>query len=66
HPRTRVHVLVGANDPAVQPYAADYAARLRSSGSPWVEHDIVSNTPHSVLGSVEGRNAVRSALRATR
>ncbi len=67
HPATRVHFIIGDLDRTnIQGPADDYAARLRTSGSPWVTIETAAGTPHSVLGSAVGRSAVRAALLATR
>ena len=62
HPRTRITLLVGADDRGQQPYANEYFTRLKAGGSPMVTLEIVPNTPHGTLGTVEGRAAVRAAL----
>jgi len=67
HQTTRIHFIVGELDRSgVLGPAEDYAARLRASGSTWVSMEIAAGTPHGVLGSAVGRNAVRAALLTTR
>jgi len=66
HPRTRVHFIRGAEDAGQQATSEVYAGRLSAGGSPWVTVQVAPNTPHGVLGTAEGRNAVRAALLATR
>ena len=67
HPRTRVHLLVGADDPMkMQAHASFYAERLRQAGSPWVTLETVPATPHDVLSTKVGREMFMSALLATR
>lgn len=66
HPRTRVHFIRGAEDPGQQAPSEFYAARLLAGGSPWVTVQIAPNTPHGVLGTAEGRSAVRAALLGSR
>lgn len=67
HSTTRIHFIIGDGDGTnVQGPADDYAARLRASGSSFVSIETAAGTPHAVLSTAVGRNAVRAALLATR
>ncbi len=67
HPAARVHILIGENDrTAVKGPAADYFARLRSEGSPWVRLEFAPGTGHDVTGTDIGADMLRAALLASR
>lgn len=74
HPRTRVHLLVGAEDFVMTdagegwmlPHAELYLDRLRRAGSPWVTLEQIPGTKHGILATQAGRDMLRAALLAER
>lgn len=66
HPATRIHFIRGELDDNMRAPSEAYLTSLQAAGSPWVSMEIAAGTPHAVLGSETGRNAVRAALLASR
>lgn len=64
HPDTRVHFIIGANDPKMQTVAGDYHDRLLDAGSPLLTWEIVPGTPHSIVNTPQGRAALFAAITA--
>ncbi len=62
HPTTRIHFLIGQNDPAMQTISRDYFDRLKNEGTPFLSYDIVPNTGHPVHNSQEGRAALKAVI----
>lgn len=65
HPATRVHFIIGAQDLQMQTVAGDYVARLRNEGTPFLAYEIAPNTPHRVLSTREGQDALHAAILGT-
>ncbi|MGH9157756.1 MAG: hypothetical protein ACRD1K_18410, partial [Acidimicrobiales bacterium] len=62
HPDTRVHFVQGTEDRTVSPaHGGDYAARLRSAGSPRVVVEVVESG-HTLQRDPEGAAAIVAAL----
>jgi hypothetical protein len=62
HPETRVHFVIGAKDALMTHIAGDYYANLVTGGSPLVTFELVTNTPHKVTETSQGRNAIKDAI----
>lgn len=62
HPQTRVHLIIGGDDRAMQAHGGDYFNRLNAQGSPRIRMQIVSGMPHAVTQSTAGMEALTAAL----
>ncbi|HVL02895.1 MAG TPA: Calx-beta domain-containing protein, partial [Acidimicrobiales bacterium] len=62
HPQTRVHLIIGGDDRAMQAHGGDYFNRLQAAGSPLIRMEVVPGMPHAVTQSTAGMEALTAAL----
>ena len=62
HPQTRVHLVIGGTDKAMQAHSRDYHERLVGAGSPLAIREVVPGMPHAVTQSTDGMAAMKAAL----
>jgi hypothetical protein len=63
YPRTRVVVILGAQDASsAPPHARDFATRLDLAGTPYVTLQVVPNMAHPIQQSQDGLAALHAAL----
>ncbi len=62
HPETRVHFIHSDIDPPAVPHALDYIARLRRSGTPSLNEQVIPGMPHRLQASAAGLDALFRAI----